>query len=298
MQPSRDLIGYGHRGAHFDWPNGSRFAINFVINYETGAERSPIDGDSESESYLTDIPGCSSRQGQRHLSVESMFEYGSRCGIWRLHRLFDSFELPVTVFACGRALAANPEYAAYLKDSPHEVAGHGYQWIDYASVPSEVECEHMKKTIAIIKDLTAKTVYGWYTGRRSEVTNELVSDAGLQYQSDSYADDLPYWITVKNQPQLVIPYTLVTNDFRYATAPGFSCSNDFYLELIAAFDRQYAEAQQSPQLLTIGLHDRLSGRPSRAEAIHRFLQYIIDKPNVWITTRASIADFFQQSRRP
>ena len=294
MSTSRDFIGYGQHRPNFKWPQGSGLAINFVINYETGAERSPADGDNESEGYLNDIPGSASLSKKRHLSAESNFEYGSRCGIWRLHRLFDAFNLPVTVFACGRALVANPEYASYLKESQHEVAGHGYQWIDYNNVPVEIERQHIKQTINIIEDMTQKQVFGWYTGRKSASTLELIAETDLIYQSDSYADDLPYWISLSQKPQLIIPYTLVTNDFRYGTSPGFCCNQDFFLELKAAFDFQYAESQDHPQLLTIGLHGRFSGRPSRAHAIKCFLEYIAEKDNIWTPTRALIAEFYHR----
>ena len=288
----RDLIGYGEKGVALQWPNAARIAINFVLNYESGAERSPADGDDQSESYLTDLPGCTSRQGERHLSVESMFEYGSRCGIWRLHRIFDQHQVPITVFACGRALQRNLDYAKYLQDSQHEVAGHAYRWIDYHNIPIDVERQHIIQTLQLIKELTGKPASGWYTGRKSAVTQQLVAEHHLLYQSDTYADDLPYWLNFNGNTQLMIPYTLVTNDCRYTTSPGIACSKDFYHELKAAFDFQYAEAGQRTQLLTIALHERISGRPSRAQAIRDFLQYVQDKPRVWITTRAEIARFW------
>ena len=298
MHSTRDFIGYGQHRPTFRWPNGAGLAINIVINYETGAERCVLDGDQESENYLIDIPSCLSRSGERHLSAESVFEYGSRCGIWRLHRIVDQLQIPVTVFACGRALQANPEYAAYLHQSNHEVAGHGYQWIDYNQVPIDMERQHIQQTINVIEQMTGKSVFGWYTGRRSAMTHELIAETKLCYHSDSYADDLPFWQTVKQKQQLVIPYTLITNDFRYCTAPGFSCAQDFYLELKAAFDVQYAESKQHPQLLTVALHDRLSGQPSRANALLRFLNDIKNKKDIWITTRADIATFYSESLSP
>ncbi len=294
----RDFIGYGQQGADFSWPNNAQLAINFVINYESGAELSFAEQDNESESYLTDIPGTIPTPGHRNLSVESTFEYGSRCGIWRLHRLFDHHKIPTTVFACGRALEHNPAYCQYLKNSPHEVAGHGYRWIHYKNLTKDIERQHIQNTIDIIQRETGKSVSGFYTGRKSKNTTELYRDFNLRYHSDSYADDLPYWSTTKKQPQLVIPYNLVTNDFRFATTPGFTASKQFYEELLSAFNFQYAEGKTRPQLLTIGLHERLSGRPSRTQALKLFLQMITDKPNLWICTRADIAEHWYNNYRP
>jgi allantoinase len=298
LNSTRDFIGYGQNQPRFRWPNGAGLAINIVINYESGAERCILDGDETSENYLVDIPECSSFKNRRNLSAESIFEYGSRCGIWRLHRIIDQFEFPVTIFACGQALQSNPEYASYLKKSIHEVAGHGYKWIDYSNISIDRERQHIQKTIGIIEEMTNKAVLGWYTGRKSGATQDLLSEMPLIYHSDSYADDLPFWQVIKKKRKLVIPYTLVTNDFRYSCSPGFSCAQDFYLELKAAFDLQYAEAREYPQLLTIALHDRLSGRPSRAHALLKFLNDIIHKKDIWIATRAEIAKFYYQSLLP
>lgn len=295
LNSTRDLIGYGQKKPRFRWPNGAGLAINIVINYESGAERCILHGDKESENYLADIPECSSFHNRRHLSAESIFEYGSRCGIWRLHRIIDQFELPATVFACGLALQLNPGYANYLKRSIHEVAGHGYKWIDYSNISIDQERQYIQKTISIIETMTNKSVLGWYTGRKSGATQKLLTEVPLIYNSDSYADDLPFWKIIEEKRQLVIPYTLVTNDFRYSCSPGFSCAHDFYLELKYAFDLQYAEANESPQLLTIALHDRLSGRPSRAHALLKFLKDISHKKDIWIATRAEIANFYYQS---
>lgn len=293
----RDLVGYGQKKPDFCWPNGARIAINFVINFESGAEPCPLDGDAESEMYLSGLPaGAPRTSGERHLSSESLFEYGARCGVWRLHDLFDQYRMPVTVFACGRALARHEGYASYLKASKHEVAGHGYQWIDYRLVSYETEQQHIKKTLDVIEKMTGRRASGWYTGRRSEHTLSLLAEEDLLYLSDSYADDLPYWMTISQKQQLIIPYTLVTNDCRFATTPGFSCANDFFLEMKAAFD--WCEYQLGKtHLLTIGLHDRLSGHPSRATAIQQFLAYISKRSHVWVATRAQIADFWRSKTK-
>ncbi|MDF1654497.1 MAG: polysaccharide deacetylase family protein [Coxiellaceae bacterium] len=289
---SRNFIGYGQQGANFKWLHGARLAINFIINYEAGAEQSPAHGDACSESYLTDIPSCVASEGERHLSSESIFEYESRCGIWRLHELFEQYQVPLTIFACGRALECNQPYCDYLRDSQHEVAGHGYRWINYHNVPLEMEREHIQKTIAIIEKQTAKKVYGYYTGRKSNNTISLYKDFNLLYHSDSYADDLPYRQADDKQTPLVIPYNLVTNDCRYATTPGFACAEQFYAELKSAFDFQYQQGKTKPQLLTIGLHPRFSGRPSRAQALKKFVDLISAQPDIWICTRADIARYF------
>ncbi len=287
---SRDLIGYGGRLPKVAWPQNARLAVNFVLNYEEGAESNVMDGDSQSESHLTDLPGAIALKGARHLSVESLFEYGSRAGVWRLLQLFDDFSLPLTVFATGLALERNLQLAQKLKHSRHEIAGHGYRWIDYRDVGEDVERAHIAKTIHIIQSLTQKQVSGWYTGRRSQNTRRLLIAAGLRYDSDSYADDLPYWDPVPHQPHLIIPYNLDTNDARYALIPGWSSGEDFLNTLKATFDQLYREGATHPKIMTIGLHARLSGRPGRCDALRRFIDYIKKFDKVWICRREEIAD--------
>lgn len=289
----RDFVGYGSRPPRVRWHADARVAINFVINYEEGAERNILDGDSEAESFLVDIPCIKIIPWSRHLSSESMFEYGSRCGIWRLLNLFDQYQLPVTLFATGLALQRNLALCNYLKTAPHEVAGHGYRWIDYRAFSRVDEKRHMIQTLDIIQTLTHQSVQGWYTGRSSDYTRELVAETNLLYDSQSYADDLPYWANVNPRSLLIIPYSLDTNDIRYCSSPGWSSAEDAFLYLKYAFDCLYREGEQSPKLLTIGLHPRLSGRPARAQALYRFIDYIQNKA-VWCCTRREIADIWIQ----
>lgn len=291
----RDLVGYGEITPKKLWPQGARVIINFVINYEEGSERSILEGDETSENYLTDLPGVEAFKG-RHFSVESLFEYGSRAGVWRLLRLFEQYKFPVTVFSTGMALERNLDLADKLKKSNHEVAGHGYRWINYRTVPKEVEKEHIEKTIATLESLTKKKVTGWYTGRKSDNTRNLIVDAGLRYDSDSYADDLPYWVVVGEQPLLIIPYALDTNDMRYVTSPGFCSGDDFFKYLRSTFDELYLEGDKAPKLMTIGLHPRISGHPGRCHALRRFIEYILEYEQIWVCKRDEIADYWYKQR--
>lgn len=292
----RDFVGYGLNIPSFKWPQEARVAINFVINYEEGGERSIPDGDEESESLFTDIPNIHISAGIRHISSESMFEYGSRAGIWRLLRLFDEYQIPATLFTVGLALSRNSQLCSYLKQSKHELAGHGYRWIDYRFVSPIIEKEHIDKTLHLIHELTGKTVYGWYTGRVSEHTRALLAETSLIYESQNYSDDLPFWISNQGKPLLIIPYSLDCNDIRYCTAPGWSSAEDEFQYLKHAFDCLYREGEKSPKMMSIGLHPRISGRPARAEALRRFLDEICKK-KVWICRRQDIA-FFWMSQFP
>lgn len=291
----RDLVGYANNYPKVIWPQQAKVAVNFVLNYEEGAESNILNGDKQSESYLTDLPGLLPLEGQRHLGSESMFEYGSRAGVWRLLTLFDEFKIPLTIFAVGLALDRNQELAKKLKASSHEVAGHGYRWINYRTMDIDQEREHIRKTIEILEQITQKKVKGWYTGRRSENTRKLVVEAGLKYDSDSYADDLPYWLEVDKKNHLVIPYSLDTNDSRYATSPGWDNGEDFYQHLKATFDNLYREGAQHPKMMTVALHARLSGRPGRCEALRRFIEYIKTFDKVWICRREEISDFWYEN---
>lgn len=278
------------------WPNQSKLAVNFVINYEAGAESSPKYGDDYQETYLCDIPNaCTLTAGERRTSIENHFAYGADVGIWRLHHLFDHHNIPVTVFACGRALKQNPKYCDYLRNSQHEIAGHGYRWMDYRDVAPDIEQKHIEKTLHIIQTSTGKAARGWYTGRKSNHTLQLLAKHQLTYLSDDYSSDLPHWQLIDNKPQLFIPYTLITNDCRYAMTPGFGCSHDFFLEVKYAIDQLISESRAF-NLLTIALHDRLSGRPSRAHAVKQIINYLLQQPNTWITTRATIADFWRSQQ--
>lgn len=293
----RDFIGYGSEKKAFSWPDNTRIAVNFVINYEEGGERNVLDGDDEAENLFVDIPGIKTIPGKRHFSSESMFEYGSRCGIWRLLDLFDEHNLPTTVFAVGQALERNPPLCEYLQSSRHEVAGHGYRWIDYRALTYEEEKEHILKTLSIIKAETGKQVSGWYTGRCSENTRKIISELGLIYDSQSYADDLPYWVPVAKRPLLIIPYSLDNNDIRYCSSPGWGSTDEAFNYLKYAFDCLYREGVHYPKIMTIGLHPRISGRPARAEALRSFINYISSKA-VWRCTRQDIAAFWSQHFPP
>jgi allantoinase len=283
----RDLIGYGPTQPSFDWPNQAKVAINFVINYEEGAELSPVNGDLKAEEYGCDFPFSKKLEGQRNYSIESFYEYGSRVGIWRLLRLFDHHQIPLTFFITGYALILNPPFTKYLEGSTHEVAGHGWRWINYANISEPAEKKDIIRCVDTIEQLTGKRPKGWYTGRRSAQTRDLLLHiAGFIYDSDSYADELPF----KLDNHLVIPYSLDCNDFRFTTSPGFNTSNDFYLQLKNTFDYLYQENRLT--VMTIGLHPRLSGQPSRSNALNQFLTYLSQFKNIWITRRIDIAHYW------
>ncbi len=283
----RDLIGYGPNSPSIEWPNHAKIAVNFVINYEEGAELSPVNGDAEAENSGSDFPFSKKPPGQRNYSIESFYEYGSRVGIWRLLRLFDQHKIPLTFFVTGYALILNPPFAKYLENTSHEIAGHGWRWINYANESQEVEKRDILRCLDTIEQLTGKRPKGWYTGRRSPSTRDLLLElGGIIYDSDSYADELPYKIA----NHLVIPYSLACNDFRFTTSPGFNSSNDFYLQLKNTFDYLYHENRLS--IMTIGLHPRLSGQPSHCQALSEFLSYLVQFNNVWLTRRIDLANYW------
>ncbi len=285
----RDIVGYGGRLPHVRWPGEARVAVQFVLNVEEGAERSILHGDAESESYLHELPGRSPRIGERDLSVESMYEYGSRAGIWRILEIFKARALPLTAFAVGKALELNPEIGYVLSVAGHEVAGHGYRWIDYRDMPEDEERHHIHLTVEIIKQICGQRPVGWYTGRISQNTRRLLrEEGGFLYTSDAYNDDLPYWLPGAT-PQLVIPYTLVNNDARYLLPNGFSSGEDFFHLLKDAFDLLWIEGEQQPKMMSVGLHGRISGHPARAMALVRFLDYVQGHDAVWICRREEIA---------
>jgi len=288
--PTRDLVGYGASPPHLEWPGGARLALNFVLNYEEGAERTPLDGDEVAETYGAEFPLAAKPPGVRSLSMESLFEYGSRAGVWRILRLFEENELPLTVFATGLALQRNLELARHLAAKDHEVCGHGWRWIDYASVPRDEERQDILRTIEVIEAQIGRRPVGWYTGRRSAHTRELLLDiGGFLYDSESYADDLPYFVQTSGQRHLVIPYTLDCNDFRFCTSPGFSCSRDFLHHLQDAFDTLYSEGASAPRMMTVALHGRISGRPARAAVLARFIDHVRRHDHVWLCRREDIA---------
>lgn len=285
----RDLIGYGGRPPHPHWPNDARIAVQFVLNIEEGAESCVLHGDAHSETYLHELPGRLPREQERDLSVESMYEYGSRSGVWRILQLFRDRSLPLTAFAVGMALELNPKIGHALVSDGHEIAGHGYRWLDYHHCPEEEERQHIRKTMEVIKGITGTYPSGWYTGRCSQNTRRLLSEeADLLYYSDSYNDDLPYWQHGPH-PHLVIPYTLVNNDVRYLLPNGCATSDDFLRLLMDSFHLLWQEGEHHPKMMSIGLHARISGHPARAIALAGFLDYAGTHDRVWICTREAIA---------
>lgn len=297
----RDLAGYGRTPPHAHWPDGARIALQFVLNYEEGAENNVLDGDAGSETFLSEIIGAQSFSA-RHMSMESLYEYGSRAGLWRLLRLFEERKLPLTVFGVARALQRNPEATAAFLALGHEIACHGLRWISYQNVDEATERSHIAEAIAIIRDITNNAPLGWYTGRDSPNTRRLVAEhGGIAYDADSYADDLPYWENVQVRdgatPQLIVPYTLDSNDMRFAAPQGFNSGTQFFDYLKDAFDVLYAEGDPAgldrPKMLSVGLHCRIIGRPARAAALARFLDYVQGHDKVWITRRIDIADHWR-----
>ncbi len=286
----RDFIGYGDNPPHPQWPNDARVAVQFVLNYEEGGENSILEGDEASEAFLSEIVGADTRQGVRHMSMESIYEYGSRAGVWRLLSLFKQFDIPLTVFAVAMALEKHPAIAKAFVDAGHEICSHGYRWIDYQYVDEATEKEHLHKAIEIITRVTGSRPLGWYTGRTSPNTHRLVAEeGGFLYNADDYSDDLPFWRDDINGPQLIIPYTLDTNDMRFASYQGFNTGEHFFQYLKDAFDTLYEEGLHAPKMLSIGLHCRLVGRPARIAGLKRFLEYVKSHEKVWLCRRIDIA---------
>jgi len=295
----RDMIGYGATPPDPNWPHKARLAVQFVINYEEGGENCILHGDPASEAFLSEIVGAQALPGVRHMNMESIYEYGSRAGFWRLHRLFTDRDLPVTVYGVAMALARNPEAVSAMKMARWEIASHGYRWIDYQYFGEAAEREHMETAIAIHTKATGDRPLGWYTGRTSPNTIRLVAEeGGFTYCADSYADDLPYWNVDNNRPLLMVPYTLDNNDMRFATAQGFNAGDQFFNYLKDAFDLLYQEGQDAPKMMSIGLHCRLAGRPGRAAALARFLDHVQGQDRVWITRRIDIANHWHQQHPP
>jgi len=286
----RDLIGYGANPPHAQWPGGARIAVQFVLNYEEGGENSILHGDEGAETFLSEIINAAPVPGARHMSMESIYEYGSRAGVWRVLRLFRERQVPLTVFAVASALERYPAMAeAFLKDG-HEICSHGYRWINYQYVPEAVEREHIAKAVEVLTRITGQRPLGWYTGRTSPNTRRLVAEyGGFLYDADDYSDDLPFWVKEAGKPQLVVPYTLDSNDMRFAAAQGFNSGDQFFTYLKDAFDVLYAEGKTAPRMLSVGLHCRLIGRPGRFASLARFLAYAQSHPNVWFARRIDIA---------
>ena len=286
---SRDLIGYGLKGKKISWPNNAKLALQIVLNYEEGGENSVLNGDKYSETFLSEIIGAKAIKG-RHINMESVYEYGSKAGFWRLDNLFKEKKIPVTIFGIGLALKQNPEVCEAIKSGNYEIAAHGYRWIDYQNIKKTIEKKHMYQAIKTIKDIFGSRPLGWYTGRCSPNTRDLVfDDGGFLYDSDSYSDDLPYWEQRGKKKQLIIPYTLDNNDMRFATNQGFNTGDHFYNYLKDSFDTLYEEGKTSPKMMSIGLHCRLIGRPGRIQSLKKFLNYVLEFDDIWVCKRIDIA---------
>jgi putative urate catabolism protein len=286
----RDLVGYGGRPPHARWPGGARVAVQFVLNYEEGAELSILHGDVASESFLSDIVGAAPIVGARHISMESLYEYGSRAGFWRIRDLFADRGLPLTVFGVATAMQRNRAAVEAMLEADWEIASHGYRWINYQDVPEELERAHIAQAIEAQTALTGARPLGWYQGRTSPNTGRLVAEeGGFVYDADSYADDLPYYDTRFGRAQLIVPYTLEANDMRFVAAQGFNSGDQFFNYLKDAFDTLYAEGAVAPKMMSVGLHCRVIGRPGRIASLKRFLDYVGGHSSVWIARRIDIA---------
>lgn len=285
----RDLIGYGQFPPHPKWPNKAKIAVQFVLNYEEGGENCVLHGDEQSETFLSEIIGAQAFP-DRHLSMESMYEYGSRAGFWRLYNLFVRYNLPITVFGVTMALQRNPEAVAAMKEANWEIASHAMRWINFQDMPEAQEKKMINAAVQLHQATTGSKPSGWYTGRTSPNTLKLIADRDdILYCADSYADDLPYYDTQYSKPLLMVPYTLDTNDMRFATPQGFNSGEQFYQYLKDAFDVLYAEGETAPKMLSIGLHCRIIGRPARMAALQRFIEYVQSHDQVWCCTREQIA---------
>lgn len=300
----RDLIGYGPNPPRANWPGNARIAVQFVLNYEEGGESNVLHGDEYSEQFLSEIIGAAPYQ-DRHMSMESIYEYGSRVGVWRILKEFQRRDLPLTVFAVATALQRHPDLTAEFRRLGHEIACHGLKWIHYQNVGIDIEREHMREAVKIFQELTGEHPLGWYTGRDSPNTRSLVVEhGGFLYDSDNYGDDLPFWTQVDlpnggaKQPQLVVPYTLDTNDMRFATPQGFNSGEQFFSYLKDTFGVLYQEGEETPRMMSIGLHCRLAGRPGRFAALQRFLDHIEQYDQVWVCRRVDIAKHWHKYHPP
>ena len=286
---TRDLIGYGSNLPKVEWPNKARIAVQIVLNYEEGAENCVLNGDKNSEVFLSEIIGAQPIKG-RHMNMESLYEYGSRVGFWRLHNLFQEKKIPITIFGVGMALEKNPEICKAIIEADYEVASHGWRWIDYQNIKKSEEKKHMQLAIKAHTKIFGKRPDGWYTGRCSPNTRDLVmEDGGFLYDSDSYSDDLPYWENRNKKKQLIIPYTLDNNDMRFATNQGFNTGDHFYSYLKDSFDVLYEEGRTNPKMMSVGLHCRLIGKPGRIQSLKKFLDYIQKHEDIWVCKRVDIA---------
>ncbi|MDA8831679.1 allantoinase PuuE [Candidatus Pelagibacter bacterium] len=286
---NRNLIGYGSNLPKVEWPNKARIAVQIVLNYEEGAENCVLNGDKNSEVFLSEIIGAQPIKG-RHMNMESLYEYGSRVGFWRLHNLFQEKKIPITIFGVGMALEKNPEICKAIIEADYEVASHGWRWIDYQNIKKSEEKKHMQLAIKAHTKIFGKRPDGWYAGRCSPNTRDLVmEDGGFLYDSDSYSDDLPYWESRNKKKQLIIPYTLDNNDMRFATNQGFNTGDHFYSYLKDSFDALYEEGRTNPKMMSVGLHCRIIGKPGRIQSLKKFLDYILKHEDIWICKRVDIA---------
>jgi len=295
----RDLVGYGEHPPHPRWPGEARICLQFVINYEEGGENNILHGDAASEAFLSEIVGAQPWPGQRHMNMESIYEYGSRAGYWRLYRIFTERRMPVTVYAVASALGRYPGIVASMQRAGWEIATHGLKWIDYRDTSPEAERRDIAEAVRLHAELTGERPLGLYQGRSSVNTLELgCEDGGFLYLADAYADDLPYWMDGRHGPQLVVPYTLDSNDMRFATPQGFNSGHQFYTYLKDSFDTLYAEGARAPKMLSVGLHCRLVGRPGRAAGLARFLDYVASHDHVWVARRVDIARHWIRTHPP
>ena len=296
----RDMRGYGANPPDPKWPGNARVAVQFVLNYEEGGENCVLHGDAASEAFLSDIPGAAQWPGQRHWNMESIYEYGARAGFWRLHRLFTGANIPVTIYGVATALARSPEQVAAMKDAGWEIASHGLKWVEHKDMPEDEERAAIDEAIRLHTEVTGEAPRGWYTGRCSTNTVRLVAETGaLAYISDTYDDDLPYWLEIGAHDQLIIPYTLEANDMRFATSPGWITGEQFFQYLKDAFDVLYAEGEAgAPKMMSVGLHCRLIGRPGKIAGLKRFIDYIQGFEGVWCPRRIDIADHWAAKHPP
>ncbi|MEO1111361.1 MAG: allantoinase PuuE [Pseudomonadota bacterium] len=297
---ARNLRGYGPFPPDPKWPGNARVAVQFVLNYEEGGENNVLHGDAASEAFLSDIPGAAQWPGQRHWNMESMYEYGARAGFWRLHRLFTRSGIPLTIYGVASALARNPEQVEAMKDAGWEIASHGLKWIEHKDMPDEEERAAIAEAIRLHTEVVGERPRGWYTGRCSENTVRLVAEeGGFDYISDTYNDDLPYWLEIAGRDQLIIPYTLEANDMRFAVSPGWSDGEDFFNYLKNAFDALYEEGEtDTPKMMSIGLHCRLVGRPGKIMALRKFIDHIKAREGVWCPRRIEIAEHWARHHPP
>ena len=294
----RDLIGYGRTPPHASWPGGARIAVQCVLNYEEGAEANVLDGDAGAETFLSDIPNAAPTPGARHMSMEQIYEYGSRAGVWRLLRLFERYDIPLTIFGVALAMQRNPAVVEAFLEAGHEIASHGWRWIDYQSVPEAEERADLARAIDVHRQLTGERPLGWYTGRTSPNTRRIVAEeGGFLYDADDYSDDLPFWTNVAGKRHLIVPYSLETNDMRFASA-NMETGDQFFAYLRDAFDTLYAEGTERPKMMSVGLHCRLAGRPGTLAGLERFLRHALGHEHVWFCRRIEIAQHWRATHPP